>query len=50
VTPIIRRTSIAAGQRRIFTAGVTASAASRITVAHTPDQKVMPPSAIGNMP
>ena len=29
---------IAAGQRKIFTAGVTASAASRITVAHTPDQ------------
>ena len=33
MTPIIRRTSIAAGQRKIFTAGVTASAKSRITVA-----------------
>jgi hypothetical protein len=34
----MRRTSVRAGQRRILTAGVIASANSSTAVAHTPDQ------------
>jgi len=46
----MRRTSTSAGQRNIVSAGVTARAMSRTAVAHTPDQYVMPPSAIGRVP
>ena len=45
VTPIIRRTSTSAGQRKMVAAGVTAKAMSRTTVAHTPDQYVSAGSA-----
>src|SRR6266581_4713885 len=41
---------MSARQRNIVSAGVTANAMSRITVAHTPDQYVMLPNAIGSIP